>query len=61
VVFLNHIDPVPEFIIRNILRLFPYSKEEFFEILEGSKVVQRDGKKFKLINSPKLPPSSKSQ
>jgi hypothetical protein len=41
IVFQNHIDPVPEFIVKNILRLFPYSKEDFFDIIEGKKVVNK--------------------
>jgi hypothetical protein len=45
VVFQNHIDPVPEFIVKNILRLFPYSKDDFFEILDGVKIVERESQK----------------
>ena len=45
IVFQNHIDPVPEFIVKNILRLFPYSKDEFFEILDGAKIVERESQK----------------
>jgi len=41
IVFQNHINPVPEFIVKNILRLFPYSKDDFFDILEGKKVVKK--------------------
>jgi len=45
IVFQNHIDPVPKFIVKNILRLFPYSKDEFFEILDGAKIVERESQK----------------
>lgn len=52
IVFQNHIDPVPEFIMKNILRLFPYSKEDFFDILEGKKKIVRTGQKiFELKSS----------
>ena len=32
----THVDPVPEFIIRNALRILGLSKKEFFEILFGN-------------------------
>lgn len=31
----THVDPVPEFIIRNALRTLGLSKQDFFEILFG--------------------------
>lgn len=34
IIFQTHIDPVPEFIIRNALRSLEISKNEFWEILE---------------------------
>lgn len=37
--FQNHIDPVPEFIIQNLLRGLGYSKKDFFDILEQRKEV----------------------
>lgn len=49
-VFQNHIEPVPEFIIQNLLRGLGYSKKEFFEILEHKKVVVKVGDKFVLKN-----------
>lgn len=50
IVFQNHINPIPEFIIKNLLRLFPYTKDEFFDILEGVKKVERIGNKFALVD-----------
>ncbi|SEP42256.1 hypothetical protein ACFGVS_26985 [Mucilaginibacter sp. AW1-7] len=51
IVFQNHIDPIPEFIVKNLLRLFPYSKDDYFDILEGTKIVNRKSLKvFELIN-----------
>lgn len=49
IVFQNHIDPIPEFILKNLLRLFPYTKDEFFDILEGKKEVAKNGKSYLLI------------
>jgi hypothetical protein len=50
IIFQNHIDPIPEFIIKNNLRLFPYSKDEFFDILDGIQMVERVNEKvYKLI------------
>jgi hypothetical protein len=45
IIFQNHIDPVPEFIVKNNLRLFSYSKDDFFDILEGLIVVERVNEK----------------
>lgn len=35
IVFQTHIEPVPEFIIKNALRALGLSKNNFFEILDG--------------------------
>ena len=35
IIFQTHIEPVPEFIIRNALRALEISKSQFWEILEG--------------------------
>ena len=35
IIFQTHIEPVPEFIIRNALRALGISKNEFWNILEG--------------------------
>lgn len=35
IIFQTHIDPIPEFIIRNALRSLGISKNQFWEILEG--------------------------
>lgn len=39
IVFQGHIDPVPEFIIKNNLRILGYTKDNFFNILDGVKKV----------------------
>lgn len=46
--FQNHINPVPEFIVQNLLRGLGYSKKEYFEILEQKKVVIKNGNRYKL-------------
>jgi hypothetical protein len=46
--FQNHIEPVPEFIVQNLLRGLGYSKKDFFDILEGKKVVKKIGNKYQL-------------
>jgi hypothetical protein len=48
VIFQTHIDPVPEFIIQNNLRILGYNKKTFFDILEGKVVVKRNGNSFDL-------------
>ena len=53
IIFQSHINPVPEFILKNNLRVLGYSKKDFFEILNGSMKVERIEKKmeFKLIEN----------
>lgn len=46
IIFQTHINPIPEFIVKNNLRSLGCSKSDFFAILEGSKVVKRDGDLF---------------
>lgn len=46
--FQSHIDPVPEFIVKNLLRGLGYSKNDFHNILEAKKEVVRKGDKFVL-------------
>ena len=46
--FQNHIEPVPEFIVQNILRGLGYSKKEFFEILEQKKQVVKIGNRYQI-------------
>lgn len=52
IIFQNHINPIPEFIVKNALRSFPYSKEDFFDILEGIKIVEKSGNTYKLVSKP---------
>ncbi|MEX8549036.1 MAG: hypothetical protein V5804_15665 [Mucilaginibacter sp.] len=56
IIFQNHINPIPEFIIKNLLRLFPYTKDDFFDILEGVKKVERNGNTFTLTTKDKKNP-----
>lgn len=46
--FQNHIDPIPEFIVQNLLRGLGYSKKDFHDILEQKKVVIKIGNKYQL-------------
>ena len=49
ITFQSHIDPVPEFIIKNCLKTLGYTKSQFFEILDGTMVAQKNGEKYNLI------------
>lgn len=44
--FSNHVEPVPEFVVQNLLRGLGYSKNDFYEILENKKVVVKEGSKY---------------
>lgn len=46
ITFQTHVDPVPEFIIKNALRQLDISKKEFFEILSGKIQIQKKGKEY---------------
>ena len=48
--FQNHIDPVPEFIVQNLLRGLGYSKNDFHDILEQKKQVVKVGSKYEIQN-----------
>jgi hypothetical protein len=39
ITFSNHVDPIPEFIIKNALRELGLSKQDFFDILEHKLIV----------------------
>lgn len=47
-IFQNHINPVPEFIVQNLLRGLGYSKKDFYDILEQKKVIIKVGSKYQL-------------
>lgn len=51
IIFQTHINPIPEFIIQNNLRILGYNKKCYFEILEGQKVVIRNGNTFTLSDA----------
>lgn len=40
VTFQTHIQPIPEFVIKNNLKTLGIEKKDFFEILEGRKIVE---------------------
>ena len=44
--FQTHIDPVPEFIIKNALRSLGITKNEFHDILDGKITVERKGNRY---------------
>lgn len=46
IIIQTHIEPIPEFIIKNNLRGLGYTKKQFFQILEGEMVIKRNGDVF---------------
>jgi hypothetical protein len=44
--FQNHIEPVPEFIVQNLLRGLGYSKKDFHAILDQKREVVKAGSKY---------------
>ena len=53
IIFQTHINPIPEFIIKNNLRVLNCSKTDFFEILDFVKTVERSGMTFVIIPTKK--------
>ena len=53
IIFQKTIDPVPEFIIHNNLRILGVSKKQFFEILESVKAVVKVKSAFQIVESKK--------
>jgi len=43
IIFQTHINPIPEFIIKNNLRILGYSKNDFYDIMNGIKEVKKEG------------------
>lgn len=52
IIFQTHIEPIPEFILQNNLRILGYTKKNYFEILDGKKIVLWNGNSFILSDSP---------
>jgi len=53
ITFQNHIEPIPEFIIKNALKTLMYSKNDFFDILESKKVVTKKSERRFVLDSSK--------
>lgn len=49
IVFQTHVNPIPEFIIKNNLRVLGYTKKQFFQILEGDIEVVKSGNNFSVV------------
>lgn len=39
ITFSNHVNPIPEFVIKNALRTLGLTKDDFFDILLGAKIM----------------------
>ncbi len=50
----THIDPVPKFILINFLSDFGFSKDDFFDILEGKKYVEKENRGKMVIYTIKI-------
>lgn len=49
IIFQTHIDPIPEFIVKNNLRLLGVSRKQFWEILESKAKVVKEGDAYRII------------
>ncbi|MEZ4755990.1 MAG: type II toxin-antitoxin system HicA family toxin [Flavobacteriales bacterium] len=46
IIIQSHIDPVPERIARNLIKLLGLTRDEYHEVLEGRKVVKKIGERW---------------
>jgi hypothetical protein len=51
IIFQSHIDPLPEFIVKNNLRVLGYSKDNFFDILEFKVKVQKVQETYQIVKN----------
>lgn len=48
IILQSHIDPVPERIARNLIKLLGLNRDDYHEVLEGRKVVKKVGERYVL-------------
>src|SRR5690554_6655009 len=49
IIFQTHIDPVPEFIVKNNLRLLNISRKQFWDILNSKAKVEKKGDVYQVV------------
>lgn len=49
IIIQSHIDPVPERIARNLIKLLGLTREEYHEIMEGKKKVRKEKERFVVV------------
>jgi len=45
------VDPVPERIVRNLIKLLGLSREDFHEITDGKKKVKKDKERYVVVRA----------
>lgn len=50
VIFQTHINPIPEFIVKNNLRILGCSKSDYQNVLQCKKIVEKSGNGYHLID-----------
>lgn len=50
IIFQTHINPIPEFIVKNNLRILGCSKSDYQSILKCLKVVEKKGNVYNITN-----------
>ena len=51
IIFQTHINPIPEFIVRNNLRSLGCSKADYHSILNCKKVVEKNGNTYSIVDA----------
>lgn len=51
IIIQSHIDPVPERIARNLIKLLGLTREEYHEIMDGKKKVKKEKERFVVVKA----------
>ena len=51
IIIQTHIDPVPERIARNLIKLLGLTREDYHEIMDGRKKVKKEKERFVVVKA----------
>jgi hypothetical protein len=49
IIIQSHIDPVPERISRNLIKLFGLTREDYHDIMDGKKKVKKEKERYVVV------------
>ena len=51
IIIQSHVDPVPERIARNLIKLLGISRDDYHEIMDGKKKVKKDKERYVVVKA----------